>query len=84
MKIPLRAIETTGTIESERTLVLDEPLSAISSHRARVIILIAENSEIGEEDWLRSAAENSAFDFLNDAEEDIYSLADGRPFDDKR
>jgi len=73
MKIPLRAIETTGRIESERTLVLDEPLPAVRSNRARAIVLLADDSEIDEKDWLRSAAGNPAFDFLKDGEEDIYS-----------
>ncbi len=33
-----------------------------------------------ESEWLQAAARNPAFDFLNDPEEDIYSLADGDPF----
>ena len=31
-----------------------------------------------EQEWLRAAACNPAFEFLADAEEDIYSLADGK------
>ena len=33
-----------------------------------------------EEEWLQAAARNSAFDFLADPEEDIYTLDDGIPF----
>ena len=36
--------------------------------------------EIGEEEWLRAAATNPVFDILKDPEEDIYTLADGKPF----
>jgi Uma2 family endonuclease/Flp pilus assembly protein TadD len=43
-----------------------------------------EDGEIDEREWLRSAASNPAFDFLKDPEEDIYTLADGKPFHDER
>jgi len=36
-----------------------------------------------EEEWLRAAAANPAFDFLREPQEDIYTLADGRPFNDQ-
>jgi predicted DNA-binding antitoxin AbrB/MazE fold protein len=38
------------------------------------------DADIDEMDWLRSASNNPAFDFLKEPEEDIYTLADGRPF----
>ena len=38
---------------------------------------------IDESKWLYAATTNPAFDFLKEPEEDIYTLADGRPFDDK-
>ncbi|MDD5460874.1 MAG: hypothetical protein PHG00_04460 [Methylococcales bacterium] len=31
-----------------------------------------------EQEWLRAAASNPAFEFLADVDEDIYSLADGK------
>jgi hypothetical protein len=43
----------------------------------------SQNTEdIDEYEWLKAAARNPAFDFLNDPEEDIYTLADGKPFHD--
>ena len=39
--------------------------------------------ETAEAEWIRAAARNPAFDFLNDPEEDIYSMADGTPFHDQ-
>ncbi len=36
-----------------------------------------------EREWLTEAARNPAFDFLSDSVEDMYSLADGRPFDEQ-
>ena len=43
-------------------------------------ILFLDDNDINEMEWLKAAAANSAFDFLNDVEENIYSLQDGKPF----
>ena len=85
MSVPVRAIETTGVVQAQRQLLLDAPLPVTESSRVRVIVLLPEEEcgEISEQEWLRAAATNPAFDFLNHPDEDIYTLADGRPFDDK-
>lgn len=83
MQITTKAIETVGTISNRRQLVLDEPLPIVGPKRVRIIILI-QDGDISEQDWLHAAAVNPAFDFLKEPEEDIYTLADGRPFDDPR
>jgi len=49
----------------------------------RVSHLLPEDSDISETEWLQAAVANSAFDFLKDPEEDIYTLSDGRPFHDE-
>jgi hypothetical protein len=41
-----------------------------------------EEAVINEMEWLRAAATNPAFGSLKKPEEDIYTLADGRPFCD--
>jgi hypothetical protein len=84
MEAATKAIETMGTIDAQHQLVLDEPLPVVGSTRVRVIILMPEESDIDEVEWLRAAAANPAFDFLKEAEEDIHTLADGRPFHDQR
>ncbi len=84
METATKAIETIGTIDAQHQLVLDEPLPVVGPTRVRVIILMPEESDISEVEWLRAAAANPAFDFLKEAEEDIYTLADGRPFHDPR
>jgi hypothetical protein len=81
--LPLKAIEVGGTIDEQRQLKLDEPLPIVGPSRVRVIILISEETDIDEEEWLQAAARNPAFDFLKEPEEDIYTLADGKPFDDQ-
>ena len=82
MEVTTRAIETTGTVDAQRQLVLDEQLPVIGPTRVRVVILLPEEADIDEMEWLRAAAANPAFDFLKEPEEDIYTLADGRPFHD--
>ena len=83
MEVGIKAIETTGTIDEQRQLVLDELLPVVGPTRVRVIILLPEEADIDETEWLRAAAANPAFHFLKEPEEDIYTLADGRPFHDQ-
>jgi hypothetical protein len=75
----MKALETTGRIEKSGVLKLDKPLAISSKQKVRVIILYAEEDEIGENEWLTSINNNPSFAFLNDKKEDIYSLADGKP-----
>ena len=83
MTVPLKAIELTGTIDQEHRLILDNPLPIKGPSRVRVIILVNDETEIDEREWLRAAAANSAFDFLKDPAEDIYTLSDGKDFHDQ-
>lgn len=83
MGIATKAVETNGTIDAQRQLILDEPLPIAGPTRVRVIILVPEEADMDETEWLRAAAANPAFDFLKESEEDIYTLADGRPFHDQ-
>jgi hypothetical protein len=81
--LPLKAIEVEGTIDAQRRLQLDEPLPIVGPSRVRVIILIPDETDINEQEWLHAAASNPAFDFLKEPDEDIYTLADGEPFYDQ-
>jgi hypothetical protein len=82
MEIAKKAIETTGTINAKHQLILDEPLPVVGPTRVRVVIMLTEEADIDEKEWLRSATANPVFDFLKGTEEDIYTPADGRPFHD--
>ena len=84
MEIASRAIEMTGTVDVHRHLVLDNALPIKGPRKVRVIILVPEEEDIDESEWLRAASENPAFAFLEDPEEDIYSMNDGKPFNDKK
>ena len=80
MSKSMKAIEVTGQVDSEGHLHLDELLNAVQPGPVRVILLVSENSDIEETEWLQTAAKNPAFDFLSDPAEDIYSPSDGKPF----
>ena len=83
METTLTAIELTGQIDENNILHLDDPLPLSGPKRVRVIVLYATDDELNEADWLKAAMKNPAFDFLNDPEEDIYSLTDGVPYRDE-
>lgn len=83
METTLSAIELNGTIISDNKIQIDEPLPIDVSRRVRVIVLYSNDDEIDEKEWLQAASKNSAFDFLNDSDEDIYTLEDGKPIEDE-
>ena len=83
MQATTKAIETTGTIDAQHHLVLDGVLPITGPTRVRVIIMVPEESDINETEWLQAAVANPVLDFLKNTEEDIYTLSDGRPFYDE-
>lgn len=83
MHAAMKAIEVSGTVDEQRQLHLDDQLPIAGPSRVRVIILVPDDAEIDERQWLQAAASNPTFEFLNDPAEDIYTLADGKPFRDQ-
>lgn len=83
MEKAVRAIEVTGHIDERHQLHLDEPVELAGPTRVRVLILVPENEEIEETEWLKALSRNPAFDFLHDPGEDIYKPTDGKPFHDE-
>jgi hypothetical protein len=79
----LKAFEILGTIDEQRRLHLAEHLPVVGPTQVRVIVLIPEEADVDEREWLKAAAMNPAFDFLKDPEEDLYTLTDGKPFNDQ-
>ncbi|MCC6328816.1 MAG: hypothetical protein IT174_09900 [Acidobacteria bacterium] len=78
----LTAIETTATIGSNRQLLLDDDLPEGAFSKVRVIVLF-EDDDLSESDWVRAASTNPVFDFLSDQDEDIYTSADGKPIENE-
>ena len=75
----MRAIEINAKTDIHGHLKLNYPLHK-SEQNVRVIILVDEEEQL----WLNAVSSNPAFDFLKEPEENIYSIKDGEPFDDKK
>lgn len=83
METRFTAIEVTGTVDERNQLRLDEVLPVNGPRRVRVIVLYPVDDEWDELEWLAAAARNPAFADLADPAEDIYTLDDGKPFEDQ-
>jgi len=82
--VKMKAIELTGTVDENHQLHLDNPIPIVGPNRVRVIVLYpGEIDDLDEREWLRTAANNPAFDFLKEPNEDIYTVSDGKQFYDK-
>jgi len=82
MNIQTKAIETTGVINENNELIIDEPLPLLGPTRVRVLILVTNHEDLKEDEWLRTVTKNPVFDFLKEPAEDIYKVSDGSPFKD--
>ena len=78
----IKAIEVTGEIDQKGELHLDEALPVVGPIRVRVILLFENSEDLSEQEWLRALASNPDFEFLKGPQEDVYTLADGKPFND--
>jgi hypothetical protein len=83
MGTTLTAIEMTGTVDEHHQLRLDGVLPIPSPTRVRVIVLYPLTEDWNETKWLQAAARNSAFEYLKDTAEDVYTVTDGEPFYNK-
>ncbi|MBX7235348.1 MAG: hypothetical protein K1X65_13270 [Caldilineales bacterium] len=84
MEAMMNAIEMTGVIDERRQLQLDDLLPIAGPKRVRVIVFYPQVETWDETEWLYAAARNPAFAYLKEAAEDIYSVDDGKPFNDER
>jgi len=75
----MRAIETTGILNSQGQIQLDHPLHQDKPSRVRIIVLMPEEEDLNDSTWLEAMSTNPSFAFLNNPEEDIYTLEDGQP-----
>jgi len=76
------AFEALGEIDKDGRIKLETPIG-VEGQKVKVIILIPDNEEISDAEWLKVINQSDSFDFLNDPEEDIYSLEDGKPVPDE-
>ena len=78
----MKALELSGFLDEKGILKLDNPLKIINQ-RVKIILLIPEKDDINDSVWLQAISLNSAFNFLHDKGEDIYSITDGEPIRDE-
>jgi hypothetical protein len=83
MSAVMNAIEMAGTVDEHRRLHLDDSLPVAGPARVKVIVLYPAHTDQDETGWLHAAARNTAFSYLSDPTEDVYTLADGKPIDDE-
>ena len=78
----MKAVESLGRVERDGRVLLDTPLPPGMNGRVRVIILVEDDvADVSEQQWLRIAS-SGGFEFLDSPAEDLYTLADGKPFND--
>lgn len=76
----MKAIEIKTKTDNKGQLKINIPLKEINKN-VRILILLSEEEDLIDDDkiWLYSNSQNPSFDFLNEPEENIYSLNDGEP-----
>ena len=58
----MKAVETTGTIDEQHRLHVDEPLPIDGPSKVRVLVLVPEDGEMDERSWMQYTAANPVFD----------------------
>ena len=75
----MKAIEVKAKTDDQGHLKINVPLQK-NNQEVRLIILLYEDDEETEaNNWLQFNSQNPSFDFLNEPEEDVYSVNDGEP-----
>lgn len=76
----MKAIELKAKTDDSGNLKLDIPLER-KNRQVKILILFKEDDELLDDEnlWLYSNSNNPSLYFLNEPEEDIYSLNDGEP-----
>lgn len=74
----MQAFEASGHIDNHGQLKISSGLP-LKEGEVKIIMYSDEPEEAF---WLKTVSKNPVFDFLKGPEEDIYSLIDGKPFND--
>ena len=77
----MKAIEVTGVVDRSHRLIVDAVLPIVGQSHVKVIVLYNEE-DLSETEWLKVASTNPAFSDLSDPTEDVYTLSDGESFRD--
>ena len=74
----MKAEEVIAIVDDKGILHVERPLQ-IKSKKVKLIVL-AQEDDITDEEWIKFLSINPTFDFLKDEAEDIYTIHDGKPF----
>jgi len=74
----MKTIEIKTVTNSDGSISL-EPTGLKGGVSVRVLIL-SEEDELDEKNYLKFISNNPSLDFLNEPEENVYSIKDGKPF----
>jgi hypothetical protein len=79
----MKAIEINSKTDHSGLLKIDYHIGK-SEKKVRILLLLEDDTYPMEEEklWMEAVSNNPAFNFLNEPEEDVYSLNDGEPIND--
>jgi hypothetical protein len=75
----MKAIEIKAVTNSDGSIFL-EPTGLKGGISVRVLIL-SEEEELDEKNYLKFISNNPSLEFLNEPEENVYTIKDGKPFE---
>lgn len=74
----MKAEEVIAVVDDKGMLHIEQPLR-IKNKKVKLIVL-AQEDDITDEEWMKFLSANPGFDFLKNEAEDIYTIHDGKPF----
>jgi hypothetical protein len=80
----MKTIETSGTLTKKGIIKLDDDINLKKSRKVKVIILLENDDDIDESEWIKSVSENPAQDILNEEIEHIYAVKDSKAYYGKK
>ncbi|HEX5151246.1 MAG TPA: hypothetical protein VFW07_07345 [Parafilimonas sp.] len=78
----MKAEEVFATVDEKGILHADKLLN-FKNQKVKLIVL-AQDDDISDKEWMKFLASNPAFDFLKNEAEDIYTIHDGKPYNSER
>ncbi|MDH4200026.1 MAG: hypothetical protein OEV66_06555 [Spirochaetia bacterium] len=74
------AVNIAGDLSDDgKTITLEHPIKDISAGKVKLVV-IQDDEEVSEEEWLSAIAKSDLYDDLKHPEEDIYTVNDGKPY----
>lgn len=74
----MKAIELLTSTNADGSLTIDH--TGLKGGISVRVLILSDEEAINEKSYLEFISRNSALDFLNEPEEDVYSSKDGKPF----